>query len=82
MFGGKKSVVLKFCDLFDHKLDAILNDGLLYNEEQIYTAVINDNPDIVEPQYFNSWYYNGSDMYDSWIKGLHDVNEFYKIFVI
>lgn len=81
LFGGRKDMVLKFCDEFEKKLDIILNDNVMYNEETIYTAIVNDNEGLFNPQYFNSWYHVDSDLYHSWCKGLHKVREFYKIFI-
>jgi len=81
LFGGKRHVVLEFCRLFEDKLNMILNDGLLFNEEQIYTAVVNDQPDMFSQQLFNSWYYEGGDLYDQWTQDLDIVDEFYKLFV-
>lgn len=81
LFGGRKEMVIKFCDEFERRLDIILNDGVLYNEEVIYTSIVNDNESMFNPQYFNSWYHVDSDLYQSWTKGLHTVKEFYKLFV-
>ena len=80
MFGGKKDIVKWFCDEFDNRLKTILEDGKLFNEEQIYTAIISDNIDRAVPQYFNSWYYPGNELYNGWTSNIDNVIEFYKIF--
>lgn len=81
LFGGKKDIVIDFCDKFDVLLNRILDDGLLLTEEQIYTIIVCDNPGLYNKQIFDSWYYEESDLYKSWNGERDNIKEFYKLLI-
>lgn len=80
LFGGKKSMMLQFCDEFDKLLDVIVKDSLLPTEEEIYTAIVNNNEHMFFRDVFNSWYYENHDLYKSWTDGFENVIPFCNLF--
>lgn len=82
LFGGEKSMMIKFCDEFDSLLDRIIKDGVLPTEEEVYTAVVNNNKHMFFQDMFNSWYYEGHDLYESWTANLDKVTPFCNLFKV
>lgn len=59
LFGGNYKKMQKIINDFNNKLKKILDDNLLYGEENILTGVYCDNQDISKIFIFDSWYHEG-----------------------
>lgn len=59
LFGGNSQKMKLVCKSFFEKVDAILNDNLLYGEENILFAVYVDNPQLFKTFQFETWYHEG-----------------------
>jgi len=82
LFGGTKTMMMQFCDMFDEILDKTINDKILPTEEEIYTAIVNNNEHMFHQDFFNSWYYEGHDLYTSWTANMEVVTPFCNLFKV
>lgn len=69
LFGGNVNMVSIFCDKFEKYITKMLGNNVLYSEESAYTGIVNDNPAMFAPIFFDTFYhedwknvYNDSDV--------------------
>lgn len=80
LFGGEKSKVLEYINLFDSLLYKVLQNGELYFEELLMSTLYFNNLDKFKMEYFQIWWHNESGVFPADNPIYQENISFYKIF--